>query len=80
MAPLSTRVTATLANASERHSIAFEYQQTPIYHTPVTVEAPLDEKGCLAWWNCRLLKRKWLRSISTMKVKLFLGTGRPVAH
>ena len=48
MAPLSTRVTATLANAAERRSIAFEYQQTPIYHTPVTVEATLDEKGGLA--------------------------------
>ena len=48
MAPLSTRVTATLANASERRNIAFEYQQTPIYYKPVTVEAPLDEKGCLA--------------------------------
>ena len=48
MSPLPTRVTATLANASERRSIAFEYQQTPIYYKPVTVEAPLDEKGCLA--------------------------------
>ena len=48
MAPLSTRVTATLANASERRSIAFEYQQTPIYHTPVPVEVALDEKGGLA--------------------------------
>ena len=48
MAPLSTRVTATLANASECHSLAFEYQQTPIYYTPVTVEASLDEKGGLA--------------------------------
>ena len=48
MAPLPTRITAALANASERRSIAFEYQQTPIYHTPVTVEATLDEKGCLA--------------------------------
>ena len=48
MVPLSTRVTATIANASERRSIAFEYQQTPIYYKPVTVEAPLDEKGGLA--------------------------------
>ena len=39
MAPLSTRVAATLANASERRSIAFGYQQTPIYHTPVTIFA-----------------------------------------
>ena len=48
MAPFSTRVTAALANASKRRSIAFEYQQTPIYYKPVTVEVPLDEKGCLA--------------------------------
>ena len=48
MAPLSTRVTAALANAAEHRNIAFEYQQTPIYHTPVTVEVPLDEKGTLA--------------------------------
>ena len=48
MAPLSTRVTATLANALERRSITFEYQQTPIYHTPIAIEAPLDEKGALA--------------------------------
>ena len=45
MTPPSTRVTATLTNASDRRSISFEYQQTPIYHTPVTVEVPLDEKG-----------------------------------
>ena len=48
MSPLPTRVTATLANALERRSIAFEYQQTPIYYKPVTIEAPLDEKGGLA--------------------------------
>ncbi len=48
MPPPSTRVIATLANAAGRRSISFEYQQTPIYHTPVTVEVPLDEKGCLA--------------------------------
>ena len=48
MAPFSTRVTAALANASKRRSIAFEYQQTPIYYKPVTVEVALDEKGCLA--------------------------------
>ena len=48
MAPLSPRVTATLANAAERRSVAFEYQQTPVYYKPVTVEVPLDEKGCLA--------------------------------
>ena len=45
MTPPSTRVTATLTNAAERHNISLEYQQTPIYHTPVTVEVPLDEKG-----------------------------------
>ena len=48
MAPPSTRVTATLANAAERCSITFEYQQTPIYYAPITIEAPLDEKGGLA--------------------------------
>ncbi len=48
MAPLSTRVTATLANAAEQRSITFEYQQTPIYYKPVTIEVPLDEKGGLA--------------------------------
>ena len=48
MAPLSTRVSATPANAAERRSITFEYQQTPIYYKPVTVEVPLDENGCLA--------------------------------
>ena len=48
MPSLATRVTAALANALELRSIAFDYQQTPIYHTPVTVEVPLDEKGCLA--------------------------------
>ena len=48
MAPLPTRVTATLANASEHRSIFGQYAQTPIYHKPVTIEAPLDEKGGLA--------------------------------
>ena len=48
MSPPSIRVTAALANAAERRSIGFEYQQTPIYHTPVTVEVPLAEKGGLA--------------------------------
>ena len=49
MAPLSTRVTVTLANAvGTTYSITFEYQQTPIYYKPVTIEVPLDEKGCLA--------------------------------
>ena len=37
-----------VANASEQRSLSFEHQQTPIYHKPVTVEVPLDEKGCLA--------------------------------
>ena len=45
MAPLPTRITAALANASERRSIAFEYQQTPIYHTPVTVEATSTKRA-----------------------------------
>ena len=48
MAPLPTRITAALANASERRSIVFEYQQTPIYYKPVTIEVSLDEKGGLA--------------------------------
>ena len=48
MSPPSTRITATLANASDLRTISFEYQQTPIYHKPITVEVPLDEKGCLA--------------------------------
>ena len=43
MAPLLTRVTATLANAAEHRSIFGQYAQTPIYHKPVTVEAPLDD-------------------------------------
>ena len=48
MSPPSTRITAALANASDLRTISFEYQQTPIYHKPITVEVPLDEKGCLA--------------------------------
>ena len=48
MSPLSTHITATLANASDLRSISFEYQQTPIYYKPITVEASLDENGCLA--------------------------------
>ena len=79
MAPLSTRVTATLANASERHSIAFEYQQTPIYHKPVTVEVPLDEKGCLAV-ELPFTEAQMASVKLDKKVKLFLGTGRPIAH
>ena len=74
MAPLSTRVTATLANASERHSIAFEYQQTPIYHTPVTVEAPLDEKGCLAV-ELPFTEAQMASVKLDKKVKLFLELG-----
>ena len=45
MTPPSTHVTATLANASERRSIAFEYQQTPIYYKPITVEAPSTKRA-----------------------------------
>ena len=48
MAPLSTRVTAALANAPEGLGIFARYQQTPVCHKPVTVEAAPDEKGCLA--------------------------------
>ena len=43
MAPLLTRVTATLANTAEHRSIFGQYAQTPIYHKPGTVEAPLDD-------------------------------------
>ena len=78
MAPLPTRVTATLANASERRSVAFEYQQTPIYYKPVTIEAPLDEKGGLAV-ELPFTEAKMVSVHLDDKVKLFSGTGRPVA-
>ena len=74
MAPLSTRVTAALANASERRSIAFEYQQTPIYHKPVTVEVPLDEKGCLAV-ELPFTEAQMASVKLDKKVKLFLELG-----
>ena len=74
MAPLSTRVTAALANASEHRNIAFEYQQTPIYHTPVTVEAPLDEKGALAV-ELPFTEAQMASVKLDKKVKLFLEPG-----
>ena len=74
MASPSTRVTAALANASEHRSIAFEYQQTPIYHTPVTVEAPLDEKGALAV-ELPFTEAQMASVKLDKKVKLFLEPG-----
>ena len=74
MAPLPTRVTATLANASERRSVAFEYQQTPIYYKPVTIEAPLDEKGGLAV-ELPFTEAKMVSVHLDDKVKLFLEPG-----
>ena len=74
MVPPSTRVTATLANASEHRSISFEYQQTPIYHTPVTVEVPLAEKGCLAV-ELPFTEAQMASVKLDKKVKLFLELG-----
>ena len=74
MASLSTRVTAALANASEHRSIFGQYAQTPIYHKPVTVEAPLDEKGCLAV-ELPLTEAKVLSVGPQREVKLFLEPG-----
>ena len=74
MTPPSLRVTAALANASEQHSISFEYQQTPIYHTPVTIEAPLDEKGCLAV-ELPFTEAQMASADLDGKVKLFLEPG-----
>ena len=74
MTPPSTRVTAALANASEQRNIAFEYQQTPIYHTPVTVEVPLDEKGCLAV-ELPFTEAQMASVKLDKKVKLFLEPG-----
>ena len=74
MAPPSTRVTATLANASEHRSIFAQYEQTPIYHKPVTVEAVLDEKGCLAV-ELPLTEAKALSVGPQREVKLFLEPG-----
>ena len=70
----STRVTATLANASEHRSIFGQYAQTPIYHKPVTVEAPLDEKGCLTV-ELPLTEAKVLSVGPQREVKLFLEPG-----
>ena len=74
MAPLSTRVTATLANAPEHRSIFGQYAQTPIYHKPVTVEAPLDEKGCLSV-ELPLTEAKMVSFGPQREVKLFLEPG-----
>ena len=74
MASPSTRVTATLANASEHRSIFAQYEQTPIYHKPVTVEAVLDEKGCLAV-ELPLTEAKALSVGPQREVKLFLEPG-----
>ena len=79
MASPPTRVTATLANAAGRRSISFEYQQTPIYHTPVTVEVPLDEKGCLAV-ELPFTEAQMASVNLDEEVKLFSGTGRSVSH
>lgn len=74
MSPLSTRITATLANASDLRSISFEYQQTPIYYKPATVEAPLDEKGCLAV-ELPFTEAQMASVDLDGKVKLFLEPG-----
>ena len=74
MSPLPTRVTATLTNAAERRSIFGRYEQTPIYHKPVTVEAPLDEKGCLAV-ELPLTEAKVVSVGPQREVKLFLEPG-----
>ena len=74
MAPLSTRVSATLANAAERRSITFEYQQTPIYYKPVTVEVPLDENGCLAV-ELPFAEAQMVSGKLDDQVKLFLEPG-----
>ena len=74
MALLPTRVTAALANALERRSIAFEYQQTPIYYKPITVEAPLDEKGGLAV-ELPFTEAKVVSVDFDDEVKLFLEPG-----
>ena len=74
MTPPSTRVTATLANASERRSIFGQYAQTPIYHKPVTVEASLDEKGCLTV-ELPFTEAKVLSVGPQREVKLFLEPG-----
>ena len=74
MASPSTRVTATLANAAERHNISFEYQQTPIYYKLDIVEVPLDEKGDLAV-ELPLTEAKVVSAYLDDEVKLFLEPG-----
>ena len=74
MAPLTTRVTAALANAPEGLGIFAEYQQTPVYHKPVTVEAAPDAKGCLAV-ELPLTEAKVVSVGSGDEVKLFLEPG-----
>ena len=74
MSPPSTRITATLANATERHNISFEYQQTPIYHTPVTAEVSLGEKGGLAV-ELPFTEAQMASVKLDKKVKLFLEPG-----
>ncbi len=74
MAPLSTRVTATLSNAPEGSSIFASFQQTPVYHKPVTVEAALDEKGCLAV-DLPLTEAHMVSVSFEEEVKLFLEPG-----
>ena len=74
MTPPSTRVTATLANAAERHNISFEYQQTPIYYKLDIVEVPLDEKGDLAV-ELPLTEAKVVSAYLDDEVKLFLEPG-----
>ncbi len=74
MAPLSTRVTAALANVAKCRSISFEHQQTPIYHTPVTIEVPLDEKGGLAV-ELPFTEAQMASVYLDQQVKLFLEPG-----
>ena len=51
-----------------------QYAQTPIYHKPVTVEAPLDEKGCLAV-ELPFTEAKMVSFGPQREVKLFLEPG-----
>ena len=74
MSPLFTRVTATLANTEELRSISGWYEQTPIYHKRVTIEAPLDEKGALAV-ELPLTEAKVISVGPQREVKLFLEPG-----
>ena len=74
MASPSTRVTATLANASERRSIFGQYAQTPIYHKPVTVEAPSRRKG-LPRSGTTVYRSKSALSRPPARGQALLGTG-----